>query len=120
MKPTLPDEEPGRQTPEDLLPRRSAQRKTGLVLQLLRGEPVHAVSRQSRVPVHELESWKRVFVGAGACELKSRTNELELMRARAKIAELMMRLALAEHLIEKRGFAEEWRRLKHRRQGARA
>lgn len=29
--------------------------------------------------------------------------------ARAKIGELMMRLELAEGLIEKRGFTDEWR-----------
>jgi predicted transcriptional regulator len=30
--------------------------------------------------------------------------------ARAKIGELMMRLELAEHLIEKRGLADEWKK----------
>ncbi|MCZ6622855.1 MAG: hypothetical protein O7B35_01255 [Deltaproteobacteria bacterium] len=30
--------------------------------------------------------------------------------SRAKIGEMMMRLELAEGLIEKKGFAEEWRR----------
>ena len=44
---------------EDLPERWSAQRKTELVLRLLRGEPLDAVSRESQVPAHELESWKR-------------------------------------------------------------
>jgi len=85
-----------------------------LVLRLLRGEPVDAVSRESQVPAHELESWKRVFLETGARGLKSRTEpeERELTLARAKIGELMMRLELAEHLIEKRGFTDEWKRLK--------
>jgi hypothetical protein len=30
--------------------------------------------------------------------------------ARAKIGELMMRLELAEHLIEKRGLTDEWKK----------
>jgi hypothetical protein len=34
----------------------------------------------------------------------------ELTLARAKIGELMMRLELAEHLIEKRGLTDEWRK----------
>jgi hypothetical protein len=49
------------------------------------------------------------FRGAG---LKTRTEpeERDLTLARAKIGELMMRLELAEHLIEKRGLADEWKR----------
>lgn len=108
-----PDEGP-QQTGEDLPERWSAQRKAELVLRLLRGEALDAVSRESQVPAHELESWKRVFLETGARGLRSRTEpeERELILARAKIGELMMRLELAEHLIEKRGFADEWKRLK--------
>jgi hypothetical protein len=36
-----------------------------LVPRLLRREPLHAVSRESQVPAHELEGWKRVFLEAG-------------------------------------------------------
>jgi transposase len=81
------------------LPERwSLQRKTELVLRLLRGEPLDAVSRDSQVPAHELEGWKRVFLDSGVRGLKSRA---ELTLARAKIGELMMRLELAEYLMEK-------------------
>jgi len=81
-------------------------------MRLLRGEALDAVSRESQVPAHELESWKRVFLEAGARGLKSRAEpeERELTLARAKIGELMMRLELAEYLIEKRGLADEWKR----------
>jgi hypothetical protein len=97
---------------EDLPERWSAQRKTELVLRLLRGEPLDAVSRESQVPAHELESWRRVFLEAGGRGLKSRSDpeERELTLARAKVGELTMRLELAEYLIEKRGFGDEWRR----------
>jgi hypothetical protein len=56
-----------------------------------------------------------VFLEAGARGLKSRSDpeERELTLARAKIGELMMRLELAEHLIEERGVPDEW--MKHRR-----
>ena len=98
--------------PSELPERWSAQRKTELVLRLLRGEALDAVSRESQVPAHELESWKRAFLETGARGLKSRgePEERELTLARAKIGELMMRLELAEHLIEKRGFTDEWKR----------
>src|SRR5712691_4957775 len=73
----------------DELPERwSVQRKTELVMRLLRGEALDAVSRESQVPAEERE----------------------LILARAKIGELMMRLELAEDLIEKRGFTDEWKR----------
>ncbi len=59
------EEAPGSSGPEDLPERWSAQRKMELVLRLLRGEPLDAVSRESQVPAHELEGWKRVFLDAG-------------------------------------------------------
>ena len=60
-------------------------------------------------------SWKRLFLEQGTRGLKTRSDpeERELTLARAKIGELMMRLELAEHLIEKRGLADEWK--KHKR-----
>jgi len=97
-------EPPVRAAEELELPERwSAPRKTELVLRLLRGEGLDAVSRESQVPAHELESWKRVFLENGARGLKSRHDpeERELTLARAKIGELRMRLELSEHLIEK-------------------
>ena len=112
-RPTTPP--PGEPTASEGLeiPERwSIPRKTELVLRLLRGEALDAVSRESQIPAHELESWKRVFLDSGGRGLKTRTEpeERELTLARAKIGELMMRLELAEHLIEKRGFADEWKR----------
>lgn len=87
------------------------QRKTELVLRLLRGEPLDAVSRDSQIPAHELESWKRVFLETGTRGLKTRAEpeERDLTLARAKIGELMLRLKLAVHLIEKRGLATSGR-----------
>jgi transposase len=102
-------EPPAAETPE--LPERwSVQRKTELVLRLMRGEALDAVSRESQVPAHELENWKRVFLETGTRGLKTRSDpeERELTLARAKTGELMMRLELAEYLIEKRGLTDEW------------
>ena len=110
-KPT-PGSEPSAVEVPDLPERWSASRKTELVLRLLRGEPLDAISRQSQVPAHELESWQRVFLEQGTRGLRIRgePEERELTLARAKIGELMMRLELAEGLIEKRGFTDEWKR----------
>ena len=86
------------------LPERwSVQRKTEVVVRLLRGEALDAVSRESQVPAHELESWKRVFLDTGTRGLRTRaeTEERELTLVRAKIGELMMRLELAEHSSKK-------------------
>jgi len=101
-----PGEEP------DLPERWSARRKMELVRRLLRGESLEDLSRASQVPAHTLESWQRRFPEAGQRGLRSHREpeERELVLARAKIGELMMRLELAEDLIDKRGFADEWRR----------
>jgi transposase len=107
-----PGEEPVVSEGAELPERWSVQRKMELVLRLLRGEGLDAVSRASQIPAHELESWKRVFLDTGTRGLRTRAEpeERELTLARAKIGELMMRLELAEHLIEKRGLADEWRK----------
>ena len=107
-----PEAQPEPAAEGELPERWSAQRKIELVLRLLRGEALDAVSRETQVPGHELESWKRVFLETGTRGVKSRAEpeERELTLARAKIGELMMRLELAELLIEKRGLADEWRR----------
>jgi hypothetical protein len=100
--------------PKELPERWSAPRKTELVLRLLRGESLDSVSRDSQVPAHELESWKRAFLDAGMRGLKRHVEleDRELIRTRAKLGELTMRLELAEDLIEKRGLVDEWKKHK--------
>ena len=43
-------------------------------------------------------------------DIRKFVNGCQRIPARAKIGELMMRLELAEDLIEKRGFTDEWKR----------
>jgi hypothetical protein len=103
------------QRADDLPERWSAQRKTEVVLRLVRGEAIDAVAREVQVPVHELEGWRRVFLETGQQGLKRYgldPEERELRRLQAKIGEMTMRLELAEHLLEKRGFADDLRRLR--------
>lgn len=48
--------------------------------------------------------------------LKKRTGdpaERELVRTRAKLGEMMMKLELAEELLPKRGFGTDLKRLRH-------
>ncbi len=74
------------------------------------GKPLDHVSRASHVPVHKLESWKREFLEAGTRGLKHHAaqEDRELLRTRAKIGELTMRLELAEDFIAKKGLTDEW------------
>ena len=48
----------------------SAQRKTAVVLRLLRGEDLGEVSREMKVSPPELEEWRRVFLEGGQHGLK--------------------------------------------------
>src|SRR5882672_5619863 len=103
------------QRAEERPERWSAQRKMEIVLRLVRGEAIDEVAREIQVPVHELEEWRRVFLESGQQGLKRRgldPEERELRRLQAKIGDMTMRLELAEHLLEKRGFAEDVRRLR--------
>jgi transposase len=99
---------------EELPDRWSAQRKTEIVLRVIRGEAIDEVAREIQVPVHEVEEWRRVFLESGQQGLKRcglDPEERELRRLQAKIGDMTMRLELAEHLLEKRGVAEDVRRL---------
>jgi hypothetical protein len=100
---------------EELPERWSAQRKTEVVLRVVRGEALDEVAREIQVPVHEVEEWRRIFLESGQQGLKRRgldPEEREVRRLQAKIGDMTMRLELAEHLLEKRGFAEDVRRLR--------
>lgn len=58
-------------TPE----RWSARAKTEVILRSHRGERVEAVSRESHVPVHEIETWRNDFLEGGQAGLKQRSGD---------------------------------------------
>jgi hypothetical protein len=92
----------------------SAQRKTEVVLRLLRGEDLGELSREIQVSPPELEEWRRVFLEGGQQGLKHLSRdpgERELIRTRAKLGEMTMRMELARELLERRGYGEELKRL---------
>jgi transposase len=92
----------------------SPQRKTEVVLRLFRGEELGEVSREVQVPASELEEWRRVFLEGGQQGLKRRGGDpadRELIRTRAKLGEMTMRLELASELLEKRGYGDDLKKL---------
>jgi len=99
-------EEGTKEASRELPERWSAQQKAEVVLRLLRGEDLGGLSREIKVPAHEIEEWRRVFLESGTTGLRRRAGdplERELTRTRAKLGETMMRLELAEGPLEKRG-----------------
>ena len=91
----------------------SAGRTGEVVLRVLRGEDIEAVSREVAVPVHQLDEWRRVFLDAGKAGLRSRglpDEERELRRVQAKLGEMVLRAELAESLLQKRGVADDLKR----------
>ena len=71
----------------------SVRRKREVVLRLLRGEPLDALSREVGVEVYRLEQWREKAVGGIDEALKDRTGEplqTELDAAMRHIGELSM------------------------------
>ena len=84
----------------------SLARKHEVVLRLLRGEPVEAVSRPLSVPVWQLERWRaRALAGlkAGLRERSEDPAERELAEAHRRIGELSMEVELLRARIERPG-----------------
>ena len=84
----------------------SLARKHEVVLRLLRGEPVEAVSRQLGVPVWQLERWRaRALAGlkTGLREGSEDPAERELAEAHRRIGELSMEVELLRARIERPG-----------------
>ncbi len=75
----------------------SVKKKEEVVLRLLNGENINDVSRELKVAVSEIESWKRRFLIAAREGLKSHGKdpvEKELDMAKKTIGELTMELNL--------------------------
>ena len=77
----------------------SAGRKKAVVLRLLRGESVEAVSREVAVPIYKLEQWRdRALTGidAGLKERESDPLERALDEAKRRIGELVMEVEILQ------------------------
>ena len=81
----------------------SAKRKQEVVLRLLRGERLDALSRETGQPAAVLSRWRDEFLEAGLAALKRRTEdpkvaalEKALQRAQRLVGDLMMDKELLE------------------------
>ena len=75
----------------------SARQKTEVVLRLLRGEALDAVSRELGIPAARLATWREAFLKAGQAALKKQpldSRDREIGRLRAKLGESTMEIEL--------------------------
>ena len=75
----------------------TASKKAEIVIRLLRGEPIDAVSRESEVTVESLTQWREDFIAAGIAGLKGKTLEqVRIAALEKKIGQQAMELELHE------------------------
>lgn len=84
----------------------SLARKRDVVLRMMQGEPVEALSRRLGVAVYKLEEWRqRALAGidAGLRERDDDPNERALAEAHRRVGELNMEIELLRARLEKPG-----------------
>jgi len=75
----------------------SASKKAEVVLRLLRGESMDAVSRECSVTVESLNRWREDFMEAGIAGLKGKTlDQVRIAALEKKIGQQAMELELHE------------------------
>ena len=93
----------------------SAQKKTEVVLRLLRGEEIDLLARELKVPAARLGAWRDTFLSGGQEAMKQQPHDArdrEIARLREKLGESTMDNEL---LREKLARMETGRPLRHRR-----
>src|SRR5919202_6336851 len=71
----------------------SSRRKTEVVLRVLRGESLDALSRELGVTAATIANWRDTFLAGGQAGLRSRPadeRDEEIARLRAKVGEITM------------------------------
>lgn len=91
------------------VPRRwTAGRKVQVVIRLLRGESLEAVSRDAGVPTWKLAKWRDRALAGMEAGLSERPRELgEVMQEQAEA--LIARLAMENDLLKKKTAGKPWR-----------
>ena len=82
----------------------SAQKKTEVVLRLLRGETLDLLSRELGMPAARLATWREAFLGAGQEAMKKQSldgREREIARLREKLGESTMDIELLREQLER-------------------
>jgi hypothetical protein len=84
----------------------SAARKREVVLRLLRGEPIEALSRELGIEIYRLKKWREKALSGIDSALKERENDpvqAELSAAMRRIGELTMQNELLWQRVRKPG-----------------
>ena len=85
----------------------SSKKKAEVVLRILRGETLDALSRELKVSTAKLSEWREAFLEAGQQGLKSRPHSeedrsaAEIQRLRAKIGEMTMDRELFDEFVKR-------------------
>jgi len=91
---------------DQIVKRWSARRKAEVVLRLLRGEDIDAVSRAVGVATHQLHAWREEALLNLEEGFKQRVNDpkdAQLSRAKERIGELSMEVELLREKVAKKG-----------------
>lgn len=70
--------------------------KAEIVLSLLRGEDAELLSREHRVTISDLSSWRDQFIENGTTGFKRKPDDSKLSAAERKIGQLQMELELTK------------------------
>ena len=76
--------------------RKSANFKTNVVMELLRGETIEALSRKHGLTMAELSEWRDAFIANGMDGFKKKPEEAKRARAERRIGQLEMELDLVK------------------------
>jgi len=82
----------------------SAQKKTEVVLRLLRGETLDLLSRELGIPAARIATWREAFLDAGQEAMKKQPldgREREIARLREKLGESTMDIELLCEKLER-------------------
>lgn len=74
--------------------RKSAKKKTELVLELLRGKPIDEVNRENQVTVADLTEWREHFLKQGEQGFKKRSENSKISEYERALGRLQMELEL--------------------------
>ena len=82
----------------------SSRKKMEVVLRVLRGDDLDVVSREAGITAATVSEWRDQFVASGQAGLKSRAAEGrddELVRLKALVGDLTMRLELSREAVQR-------------------
>lgn len=82
----------------------SSRKKMEVVLRVLRGDDLDLVSREAGITAATVSEWRDQFVASGQAGLKSRaadSRDDELVRLKALVGDLTMRLELSREAVQR-------------------